>query len=114
MHILTRLSAHLDKMAGQVLEVEEELGSLISAASGNRQYSISKVQLLDYIRQSLEDCALLTHILSDIDTIEKLEGPTLAVLSAKLRLSTTRDLVKPTARTNDAENVSSGGIVDLF
>lgn len=84
--VLARLSAHLDKMAGQVHDIEAELGNILLADRSERHISISKIQLLHFIRQSIEDCALLTHYLSTSRDFSEQRAEAVAEMRAKLKL----------------------------
>lgn len=112
--VLARLSAHLDKVAEQVHEVEAELGTLLSVRQSEIHKSISKIQLLDFVRQSLEDCALLTHFLSTSAAFNNLDNETARTLSAKLKLSATQDLLTRDHKDYQKASRENYGIIDFF
>lgn len=112
--ILARLSAHLDKLAAQVFDVEEALGDLISTGGTTDKPSVTKLQSLDFVRQSLEDCALLAHQLGAQPILSSEEGAALEVLRAKLKLAATQELVSPEKNDPKRHLVSGNGDLDLF
>ena len=62
---LGNLSQHLDALSGKIFTIEEVLGTdLFSNSSDQTTVPITTLQSLDFVRQSLEDCALLTHFIS--------------------------------------------------
>lgn len=109
--VLEKLSTHLDMIAGQVFDVEEALGEVLSQESQQSSVPITKFQALDFARQSLEDCALLLTMLGRSETLRVPLNYSDKQVLQKLKLNTTReilnlDFAKPT--------VQSGGEVDLF
>ena len=58
-----RLSKHLDSLANQIAAVEETLCETLTE-NESKKIDVEKIQGLDYVRQSLEDCALLSLIIS--------------------------------------------------
>ena len=58
-----RLSEHLDSLANQIAAVEETLCETLTE-NESKKIDVEKIQGLDYVRQSLEDCALLSLIIS--------------------------------------------------
>jgi hypothetical protein len=107
---LARLSSHLDVLAGQLFHVEEALGQVLSSPKRNEGVSVTEFQSLDFARQSLEDCALMLHILSQDPSAEAEFRNTLTA-KEKLKLEATRRLLTP--QSGNANSISSGEI-DLF
>lgn len=108
---LERLSNHLDMLAGRIYDVEAELGSLLSTTDGSESLSITKIQSLDFARQSLEDCSILMLMIkrhSKIDFNLKID---LDSLDENLKLDSTRQLIIA-KKVN--HSVSKEGDFDLF
>ena len=107
---LARLSAHLDMLAGQIFCVEEALGTVLSDESSTAGISITRLQSLDFTRQSLEDCALMLQALSaDPSAQAALENS--SALEQKLKLDATKKLLFAKKAMISFE---SDGDVDLF
>lgn len=110
-HVLRRLSTHLDMLAGQIFSVEEALSGVLAEDTQTSEIPITKFQSLDFTRQSLEDCALLLHFLSnqilDKDSIHQQSEE----LSKKLKLDATRNLLCD--HSVEKENQKNGE-VDFF
>lgn len=103
--ILSRASEHLDSLAEEVLAVEHALGEELGQMP-QKPGNIGRLQRLDYLRQSLEDAAMLMHILSK-------EGQSGVAddVQGKLRLETTRALLRSGVSTAPA---AAAGQVDFF
>ena len=103
--ILRRISDHLDQLAEEVHAIEHALGAEVSNLS-RESSTIKRLQRLDFLRQSLEDTALLMHFLAT-------EQPDQAQpdIARKLRLDTTRALMATDAAAGEAPGL---GEVDLF
>ena len=111
--ILARLSKHLDKLSGQIYDVEEQL-SVVLLSTAQNATTVEKLQSIDFIRQSLEDCALLVYLMRTIDIETRIPEDTLRDLMLKLKLNTTKEIViPPKYETREQQSVSSGG-VDFF
>ena len=106
--ILGRLSDHLDMLAGQVLATEEAVGSALREDHARLENAMGRLQSLDYLRQSLEDCAILTLSLAAQQNGEN-GLVSIDQLDPKLRLETTKDLLVPHGRERQR-----GGDVHLF
>ena len=104
------MSDHLDMLAGQIFDVEEELGTLLVSADPQSAISITRFQSLDFTRQSLEDCALLLSLLSREDVLEKSIHEE-KLVAQKLKLDATRALL---SRNTTERRSSNLGDVDLF
>ncbi|MEW9921881.1 hypothetical protein AB2B41_19915 [Marimonas sp. MJW-29] len=108
--VLGRLSEYLDGLADEIHAVEfvigEELGSGLSQATSG----ITRLQRLDFVRQSLEDLAILTLALS-----RQSKGDLPPGIGAQLRLDATRHLLRSKSRSHWAvAQDESLGDVDLF
>lgn len=95
--VLDRLSEHLDMLAGQIHTTEEAVGDALSGDTSDFSNSVSKLQSLDYLRQSLEDCAMLTLILANSHAKKFYPDVDAQQLCTKLKLETTKELVLPIA-----------------
>ena len=93
--ILYSLSDHLDMLAGQILSMEETVGDALRGETNDFAASVSKLQSLDYVRQSLEDCAVLALIIAKNQ--ENGVAPQANQLREKLKLESTKELVSPAA-----------------
>ncbi|MEP2474730.1 hypothetical protein [Roseobacter sp.] len=87
-----RISSHLDSLAEQVFLLEETIGKTLGSRETLDQETISNLQNLDFLRQSLEDLALLTLAMSEIDTVS-LEESTLNYFCGKVKLKVTKALI---------------------
>ena len=108
---LEKLSTHLDSLAGQIFSVEEALGQVLTVDTQTSNSLITKFQSLDFTRQSLEDCALLVHLLSKNDEIATMHLDDTTQACAKLKLDVTRSLI---ATRSDLAQKSTHGDFDLF
>lgn len=110
--MLRRMSAHVEMLAQKVARTEDAVGDRLTLHHGGAQ-GISDLQNLDYLRQSLEDLALLTAALSDATGPAGFNG--MAQARAALRLADTRALLCPGAGPAGMPFASDpGGEVDLF
>lgn len=109
--VLQKLSIHLDFLAGRVFEVEEELGKLILGGKSSEEVSITKIQSLDFTRQSLEDCAILLQVLKRHVSDTSFRVSCDVVSSNKLKLNSTKSILG-SSLTNAETDVS--GQVDIF
>ncbi|MEP1614641.1 MAG: hypothetical protein ABJL72_22310 [Roseobacter sp.] len=108
---LEKMSNHLDLLAGKIYDVEEELGTLLNSEIKTNNLSLSKFQSLDFTRQSLEDCALLLHLISRNTGLSKINLCDSIDLKSKLKLEATRSLMQMSAL--ETTNSKSGDL-DLF
>ena len=112
--VLGRLSRHLDILAEKALTIEDAVSGLIEDREPGSREVFEGLQSLDYIRQSLEDLAVLCHLLKahlSADLAEPFDAVTLA---SNLKLRDTQNLViKPSLKSgNNSAKVS--GDLDLF
>lgn len=108
--LMRQLSAHLDCLAAEVHEIEYAIGKEPENDSSFDNDQIKRLQRLDFLRQSLEDLALLNHFLADHVT-----GEIPHSLENRLRLEATRALFKPDQTKLDIALASRTlGDVDLF
>lgn len=102
-------SNQLDRIASQVFHVEEVISELLSARAATDYSTITKLQSLDYIRQSLEDLALLAHLLKIQNLEAKIE---VNRLLPRLKLEETARLLE--RKNNKQRPAQSNGEIDLF
>lgn len=108
--LLQRLSAHFDGLAGDVFEIEQVIGNNFNQEDLKKSDTITRLQRLDFLRQSLEDLALLAHYICSETT-----GEVSSALSEKLRLDTTKLLLEPDkARKIRPVESDTRGELDLF
>lgn len=108
---LQKLSVHLDMLAGQIFEAEEAIGSLLAPGSQTQTLPITRLQSLDFTRQSLEDCALLLHFLSSDKSAALVNIANSSALQDKLKLAVTKDLLTNHHINDDPQ---SKGEIDFF
>ena len=112
--VLSNVSSHLDHLAERIYEIEEALGNSL-ASDQTETPSIRKLQSLDFVRQSLEDCALLAHFLSSIAPGNRPSQIDVNEVSDKLKLGATRLLLSPkNYDTVSEKRKSMRGDFDLF
>jgi hypothetical protein len=109
--LLQRLSSHLDVLAAQVYDVEEAVGETISLGLLKNNGAINQLQNLDFLRQSLEDLALLTHLLQNENTLTPLGVSETISIQQKLKLNVTQNLLGDQPTTSSTREF---GDVDLF
>ncbi|MDG1169245.1 MAG: hypothetical protein P8N14_08600 [Sulfitobacter sp.] len=86
--LISGVSAHLDILAAEVLAIEHILGEEGVIGVVQTPDTITRLQRLDFSRQSLEDLALLTNIISP-----DIQGLTSTDLAQRLRLDVTKHLL---------------------
>lgn len=106
--VLDRLSGQLDVLAARVHETEEAVGKALQAGGTEASVLVARLQTLDYLRQSLEDCALLALLLAKIKHAEETDI-NVEQITKKLRLESTRDLL---SQHRDAGHAT--GDIQLF
>lgn len=102
-------SGQLDRIASKVFHVEEAIASLISESARTDYLTITRLQSLDYIRQSLEDLALLSHLLRAQNLNAKIEVNDLV---PRLKLNETAKLLE--SKKKYCSPAQSDGDFDLF
>lgn len=106
-HVVGRLSAHLETLANDVHEIEVMVSKELGDGSAPGRDGIKRLQKLDYLRQSLEDAALLAYF-----TSRHCEGSMPTATGSKLRLETARSLlVQDTVLRSEAQQT---GDVEFF
>ena len=108
-----RLSSYLDKLAGQVFDLEQNIGSAVLASHETAPETITNIQLLDFLRQSLEDLAMLTLLLGRSDQLEKVSVE-LNSISEGLKLDATKSVLRGTPVVEFGSKLHDRDEVDLF
>jgi hypothetical protein len=110
------LSTHLDGLARRISEVEEaSCGILTDPSALNGHDAITKFQALDFVRQALEDCAVLVHHMAleqGADNSQYLGNS--QMLRAKLKLEATQSLLTPKLASGKKRSLAQDGGIDLF
>lgn len=112
--LLDRMSSQLDLLAGQVFDVEEAIGTSMTDGQNAHGVEITRLQALDYLRQCLEDLALLTTLLSREDENLSARIGNLNELSSKLKLEVTKGILAGERRPEESSLKRAVGDVDLF
>lgn len=105
--VLRRLSMHLDGLAADVHAIEHAIGEESGRNPVAHNSYIKRLQRLDFLRQSLEDLALLNLFLAD-----HVSGTLSSSLGQSLRLASTKALLNPDAREPET-SISNACIGDL-
>lgn len=112
--ILERLSSYLDKLAAQVFSLEEAVGQVVEVEKKSDSQTIKKLQTLDFLRQSLEDLAMMVLMLAS-DTGESSIGATdLAKVEKKLKLKITKAILRGETYHIFEDKLEDIGELDLF
>ncbi|MEM6941809.1 MAG: hypothetical protein AAF509_16990 [Pseudomonadota bacterium] len=107
---MRRISAHLDGLAAEAHALEQIVGSGLGPELSTETQSITQLQRLDFLRQSLEDVALLCLLLSD-DCAGIVNQETVQ----RVRLESTRALLLGTSTKAIAITAPiNSGDLDLF
>lgn len=111
--VIERLSTYLDRLAGQVFELENTVSRTVRERKASDPSTITNLQGLDFLRQSLEDLALMTHFLSKQEKL-RFTAAELQDFSAKLKLKATQSLLHGEENNHFGEGQGSTGDLDLF
>jgi hypothetical protein len=112
--LLAGVSAHLDRLAAMVHDVEHALAEDRGGGHAAPQ-SVARLQNLDFLRQQTEDLAMLMLWLSQRQGQDRLLGVEAVRLSKRLKLERTRALLfGDAARVSGPGHDIGAGEVDLF
>jgi len=111
--LMHRLAQHISEMSNSVFEVEEMLGLDVTHSNRGFNLKIERVQSLDFLRQSLEDCSILTLSVSRLCREEATFSVPKRSLLAKVKLEATKALVAG-EEIADAGATKRTGEVDFF
>jgi hypothetical protein len=112
--ILHRVSVHLDGLAARVHHLEEVLAAQLNGGRAPGMAAITEFQALDFLRQSLEDCALLTLLLGRSCEPVTIKPQELESILGKLRLETTQNLITQSVPPQMTPVHEDPGDVDFF
>jgi len=113
--IFRRLSLHLSALSEHALKVEKTLGDSYLPSSGKfHKDSITDLQSLDYLRQCLEDLAILMHFFDEQHPVFDDAFLNQDCFLSKLQLDNTRSVAKglPLPKFGGQDNASRE--LDLF
>ena len=113
--IWRRLSLHLSSLSEHVLTVEKTLGDNGLPSPGtNEKKIITELQTLDYLRQCLEDLAVLMHLFDEQHPVFDDRFLEQESFLSHLQLDTTKSVAKglPTPKFGGHDKTSSE--LDLF
>ncbi|WP_299827757.1 hypothetical protein [uncultured Roseobacter sp.] len=111
--VIQRVSAYLDRLAGQVFEVESTIGRAVEEQKASDSHTIKNLQALDFLRQSLEDLALMTLLLSRQERPHL--GPVeLQKVRAGLKLKATQSLLHGEDHPHFGDTNEADSDLDLF
>lgn len=114
--VMGRMSDHLDSLACKVFEIEDVLGRTLDGKKPAIEdgSAITRLQSLDFLRQSLEDLALMICLVSK--NTEYLHDHKLPVerICAGLKLDTTRFVVVGKDIPDMEKTSQDTGEFDLF
>lgn len=111
--IQQRLSQYLDRLSAQVFDVEQTIGHALGTAPSPDAQTITNLQALDFVRQSLEDLALMLLLLSQSGK-SVLDAGELCQLSEKLKLEATRAILDGSTGDQVDKHASVSDNLDLF
>ncbi|GFE51778.1 hypothetical protein So717_35310 [Roseobacter cerasinus] len=111
--IQARLSQYLDKLSAQIFDVEETIGQSIGLLQSPDAQTITNLQALDFVRQSLEDLALMLLLLSQSEK-SVLNASDLCKLSEKLKLEATRAILDGDSKNYSDQTSNTPEDLDLF
>lgn len=112
--MLQRLSGHLDDLAAEIDQIEHAICDELDHASTPADNRIQRLQRLDFLRQSVEDVALLCVLMAKDRGLGACRGIDPAI-AEKLYLQHTKNLFATTPPpAGDAASGAAGNEVDLF
>ena len=111
---LSRVSDHLDLLAAQVHDLEEAIGSAVLDNPNAVQVEITRLQGLDYVRQCLEDLALLTTVFENQLTESGFEFSNIDSVRSKLKLEITKGILCNESGNGPVSEKRAVGDFDLF
>ena len=111
---LSRVSDHLDLLAAQVHDLEEAIGSAVLDNPNDVQVEITRLQGLDYVRQCLEDLALLTTVFENQIPESGFEFPNIDRVRSKLKLEITKGILFNEIDSAPVSEKRAVGDFDLF
>lgn len=107
--LLSRVSASLEMMAATVADLEDALGAERAPEAQLGRDGITRLQSLDFLRQTLEDLSVLSLALS-----KDHQGIVRPEIAEDLRLAATRELFRACPQPVAPKRADDSGAVDLF
>ena len=113
--LMKKLSCHLDTLADQTHIVEHALSDQRCPTTQQHPIVITQLQSLDYLRQSLEDLAMLTLIIGKSGYGDDLPSALVTEVLQKVTLNDTKALLRLSDALVTAPHNNIGiGDLDLF
>jgi len=112
--ILARVSGHLDALAAQVFTIEQAVGATVLRSGNTSGATITEIQGLDFLRQSLEDMALLMHLLNKREKALNSGDSDLQRIAQRLKLNSTQKLLRSDVCKKRQIETETSGELDLF
>ena len=109
--VLERLSAHLDRQAAQIFDLEQTVAAHFSEAGEPADDAIVEFQTLDFLRQSLEDVSVLVLLIAQYSQVN-MSNP--EHLARKLKLDSTRTVLLGSVGVGFEVDDIGSGEVDIF
>ena len=97
-------------LASQLSSVEEALCEVLAEENSGTRNNIEKLQGLDFIRQSLEDCALMFLLISRKPELDETGHLNVEEITSRLKLESTRAILSAAPK----QTRRSLGNVQLF
>ncbi|MGC1496007.1 MAG: hypothetical protein WA790_09365 [Sulfitobacter sp.] len=109
------LSVYFDDLAEMAQKVEDAVSEQRCSKTPQQEQTITELQGLDYLRQALNDLALLTSILGQYGSQDVLSSQTTAEIEKTLNLNDIKAIVcrNPNTLRNHDDGVGHG-VLDLF
>jgi hypothetical protein len=113
--VLRQISSHLDGLSIQVQGIESTFGAQLNPGAPPQSGLITQLQSLDYLRQSLQDLAVLLTHLSEVEGMNTVPFGQISKINGILKLSDTKAILMPQVETAGfGKDGSSFGTIDLF
>jgi hypothetical protein len=110
--VLSNVSLHLDALADRIMVLEETVCKSLAVVGGELNNSrVTELQSLDFLRQSLQDLAVLIHLMDLHAPYDAADQLPLDKVTSKLKLAATKELLH---KSSHLKNLSSLGDVDFF
>lgn len=108
-----RLSAYLDKLAAQVFNLEETIGKAVENSTSTAPETITNLQTLDFLRQSLEDLAMMTLLIAKSGNTS-LGASEIDKVSQRLKLNATKAILTGESHSDFGKKMHEASDLDLF
>ncbi|GAB5483540.1 MAG: hypothetical protein Pars92KO_32970 [Parasphingorhabdus sp.] len=111
--ILKRIAVYLDGLAGDVADLEDTVSDVVKVKEVKDERAIKNLQSLDFLRQSLEDLALMAAAFGESNKNESSEA-VIKSAASKLKLKSSRLLLGETSGASAKIGKNGLGELDLF